>query len=139
VIPWDLDRTFGDHWRMYFTETRLPILLGTRQAPSTTGWNRMAERFLSEPALRTRFLDRLAALLEKEFTPEKLFPLLDRWESEIAPEAALDRQCWGGGEYENLHSGIAQIKRYIQERRAYLLSELADLRQLGQVLPQNRK
>ena len=135
VAPWDVDRTFGDHWHQYFTETRLPILLGTRLTPSTTGWNRMAERFLSEPALRGRFVDRLAALLKKEFTPEELFPVLDRWESEIAPEAELDRQRWGGGASEDLHSGIAQVKRYIEERRTYLLGELPNLRRAATGLP----
>lgn len=135
VVPWDLDRTFGDHWHGTFSETRLPILLGTRQSPSTTGWNRMAERFLSEPTLRARFLDRLAALLEKEFTAEKLFPVLDRWESEIAPEASMDRQRWGGGSSQDIRSGIAQVKRYIQERRAYLLSELPSLGRIEQIHP----
>jgi spore coat protein H len=127
VIPWDLDRTFGDHWHLHFTETRLPILLGTRLSPGPTGWNRMADRFLSDPVLRARFLDRLGELLETEFTPEKLFPVLDRYEAEISPEAVLDRRRWGGGQGD-LRDGIAQVKRYIQERRAYVRTELPKLR-----------
>src|SRR5205085_9202554 len=48
VVPWDLDRTLGDHWDGSFDEARLPILLGTRQLPGTSGWNRPADRFLVE-------------------------------------------------------------------------------------------
>ena len=127
VVPWDLDRTFGDHWHGSFEEAHLPVLLGTRQLPGVTGWNRLADRFFSEPALRARFLDRLEELLAKEFTTEKLFPVLDRLESEIGPEAALDRRRWPGPTGD-LPSGIAQVKRFIERRRAYLLRELKDLR-----------
>jgi len=76
-LPWDLDRTFGDHWRESFDSADLPILLGTRQRPRSASWNRLQDRFFSEPALRARFLDRLAELLEKEFTTDKLFPILE--------------------------------------------------------------
>jgi spore coat protein CotH len=127
VVPWDLDRTLGDHWRGFFDHAQLPVLLGTRQLPGVTGWNRMADRFLNDPALRERFLKRLSELLEKEFTREKLFPILDRLESEIAPEAALDRERWPSGN-PNVHRGIVQVKSYIKERKAYLLSEVAALR-----------
>src|SRR6266568_4497913 len=127
VVPWDLDRTFGDHWHGSFEEAHLPLLLGTRQLPGVTGWNRLADRFFSEPVLRARFLDRLEELLEKEFTTAKLFPVLDRLEFEIGPEAALDRRRWPGPTGD-LHSGIAQVKRFIERRRAYLLRELKDLR-----------
>jgi spore coat protein H len=127
VVPWDLDRTFGDHWHGSFEEARLPVLLGTRQFPGVTGWNRLADRFFSEPALRARFLDRLEELLEKQFTTEKMFPVLDRLEFEIGPEAALDRRRWPGPTGD-LHSGFAQVKRFIERRRAYLLRELKDLR-----------
>jgi spore coat protein H len=130
VIPWDLDRTFGDHWNWSFDEFRLPAILGTRQAPGVTGWNRLEDRFLSEPSLRARFLNRLQDLLEHEFTKEKLFPILDRLESDIGPEAALDRQRWPAfGPANDLHQGIAQVKRFIEQRRAFLLNELSQLRQ----------
>src|SRR5207253_2441541 len=105
VIPWDLDRTFGDDWRGPFDQARLPILLGTRLLPGTTGWNRLEDRFFSEPVLRARFLKRLRELLENEFTTEKLFPIVDSLEAEISAEAALDRERWPGPTGE-LHSGI---------------------------------
>ena len=45
--PWDLDRTFGDHWNGGFQEFGLPILLGIRRAPGITGWNRLLSARLS--------------------------------------------------------------------------------------------
>ena len=126
MVPWDLDRTLGDHWQGSFDEAHLAVLLGTRQWPGVTGWNRLADRFFSDPALRSRFLNRLGELLQKEFTTEKLFPILDRLESEIDPEAILDRRRWSGP--ADLHSGIDEVKSYIKQRRAYLLSEVGKLR-----------
>jgi len=126
VIPWDLDRTLGDHWQGGFDTANLSILLGTRRQPSVTGWNRLLDRFFSEPALRARFVGRLGELLEKEFTTEKLFPILDRFESELGPDAALDRRRWSGAS-EDLHRGIAEVKSFIQRRRAFLQAELKRL------------
>jgi spore coat protein H len=128
VVPWDLDRTLGDHWGGGFGYTQLPALLGTRRLPGTTGWNRLEDRFLSETPLRRRFLDRLSELLEKEFKAEKLFPILDRFESEIAADAKQDRRRWPGSA-PDLHSGIAQVKSYIERRRSFLLGEVRKLRE----------
>jgi spore coat protein H len=127
VVPWDLDRTFGDHWNWSFQETRLPVLLGTRRQPGITGWNRLEDRFLSVPSLRAKFLDRLSELLEKEFTPQKLFPVLDQLESEIAVDGVKDRRKWPSSD-PDFHSGIAQVKAFIEQRRAYLVREVARLR-----------
>jgi hypothetical protein len=66
----------------------------------------------------------LEELLQNEFTKEKLFPLLDRMESEIRADAALDRQRWPNGNAGDLHEGVAELKRYIEERRAFLLREV---------------
>jgi spore coat protein H len=122
-VPWDLDRTFGDHWNWGFHETRLPIFLGTASAPGVTGWNRMQDRFLSEPRFRARLLQRLDELLQTEFTPEKLFPVLDQLEEQVRADAALDRRRWPGPTPE-LREGIKGVKQYIQGRRAYLAREL---------------
>ena len=127
VTPWDLDRTFGDHWDGSFTVAELPLLLGTAALPGPTGWNRMADRFLNNKVLRARFLDRLQQLLEQEFTEEKLFPVVNQLESEIAKQAVLDRQRWAGSS-ANLTTAVADIKKYIKQRRSYLLRETARLR-----------
>jgi spore coat protein H len=127
VIPWDLDRTLGDHWHMTFGEAQLPVLLGTMASPGVTGWNRLEERFFSEPKLRLRFLDRLSELLDKEFTTAKLFPILDQLEVEIAAVAHLDRARWPSPAGD-LHRGIAGVKSFIERRRAYLQNEIPRLR-----------
>jgi spore coat protein H len=127
VIPWDLDRTFGDHWEFRFNEARLPLLLGTRHYPWSGDWNRLEDRFLSEPKLRQKFLERMSELLTKEFTTAKWFPVLDQLEQDIGPAAAVDRMRWPsqGGD---LHTAIAGVKSFIEQRRAFLLREIAAFR-----------
>jgi spore coat protein H len=120
--PWDLDRTFGDHWNGSFTYADLPILLGTRQRPAVTGWNRLQDRFFSDPALRGRFYKRLLELLETEFTEKKLFPMLEQWEAELAVVAGQDRRRWPGPS-EDVHEAMADLKKFIERRRSYLLRE----------------
>jgi spore coat protein H len=127
VVPWDLDRTFGDHWNDGFERADVPLLLGVRSLPGPTGWNRMADRFFSDATLRKRFLDRLEELLQKEFTVAKLFPILDQFESQLAEKAPRDRKRWPGPA-GNLHGGIAEMKRFIEHRRAFLQREIAKLR-----------
>lgn len=123
AVPWDLDRTLGDHWHGTFNEARLSPFLGIQQQPGVTGWNRMQNKFLSHPDFRKRFVDRLSELLETEFTTEKLFPVIDQLERQIARDASLDRRRWGG-EDTNLQRGFAQLKRFIEQRRTYLLREV---------------
>jgi spore coat protein H len=123
VLPWDLDRTFGDHWNHSFDHAELPVLLGMRAHPGVTGWNRLQDRFLKVPSLRARFEQRLAHLLETEFTPAKLFPLLDEWEAALGEAATQDRRRWRGAN-ESLHAGITGVKRFIEQRRAFLKAEL---------------
>jgi spore coat protein H len=125
AVPWDLDRTLGDHWDWSFDESDLPILLGTQRLPGPTGWNRLQERFFSDPALRSRFLRRLSHLLDTEFTPEKLFPMVDQLESQLAAAASLDRRRWGGP--PDFRRGIAELKTFITKRRASLKKQLNQL------------
>ncbi|MBI1841085.1 MAG: CotH kinase family protein [Verrucomicrobia bacterium] len=123
VIPWDLDRTFGDHWNQTFGRANVPILLGTHAYRGPTGWNRLEEQFFSEEALRDRFFTRLRELLESEFTTEKLFPLIDGWEQQLAAAAALDRERWPSpaGDF---HAGITGLKQFIRDRRSFLKTSL---------------
>jgi len=124
VVPWDLDRTLGDHWAGPFDAADLPLQLGTHAQPGTIGWNKLFDALYNEPVLHKRLLDRLEVLLKTEFTKEKLFPVLDRWESEISTDVALDRERWPNRGAENLHVGIVGVKRYIEDRRTYLSREI---------------
>ncbi len=127
VVPWDLDRTFGDHWHGGFNRADVPLLLGVRSSPGPTGWNRMADRFFADTTLRQRFLDRLEELLEREFTREKLFPILDQFEAQLTEDAARDRKRWPGPA-ENIHDGISEVKSFIESRRKFIQREIAKLR-----------
>ncbi len=127
AVPWDLDRTFGDHWHGGFTQAQLPILQGTHTLPGPTGWNRMEDRFFSSPALKASFMKRLGEVLEQDFTSEKLFPLIDSMAAQIQEEAPMDRARWPGPT-RSLQNGIAGLKSYIQRRRVFLLGEVAQFR-----------
>ena len=127
VVPWDLDRTFGDHWHGGFDRANVPLLLGTRALPGPTGWNRMAERFFTDATLKARFLDRLDELLQTEFTKARLFPMVDQLAAQIATDAARDRRRWPGPAGD-LSEGIVEVKSYIVRRRDFLLREVARMR-----------
>lgn len=137
VLPWDLDRSMGDHWNWTFGRADLPIELGTESLPGVTGWNRMTERFFSHPELRKRLADRLQVLLEKEFTVEKIGPVIAELQAAIGPEAALDYQRWPNpglnpwwrNDQQGLGESIKGVKQFVADRRAYLLKELPALRQ----------
>ena len=129
VIPWDLDRTCGDHWRGRFAYYEAPIREGTQQLPGRDGWNRVTEVFFSEASLRERFAVRLGELLATEFTASKLFPMLDRLKSQAATGAALDRERWPPpppfrSPPPDINIGIAEMKNYIELRRGFLLDVL---------------
>lgn len=127
AIPWDLDRTFGDHWNGSFSQSRLPVMLGTRNLPGVTGWNRMEDRFFNEATLRNRFVSRLSVLLETEFTEEKLFPVIDRIQTAILADVQKDREQWPRPGQDVLW-GIQQVKTFIKARRAFLQSEVNRMR-----------
>jgi spore coat protein H len=137
LLPWDLDRALGDHWDWSFGRADLPIELGTEVRPGVTGWNRLMDRFFSHPDLRRRLADRLQQLLEKEFTIEKLGPLIDEMQLAITPEAALDYRrwpnvnstAWWRNDKLGLDKSIKGVKQFIEDRRAFLLSELPRFRQ----------
>ncbi len=122
AIPWDLDRTLGDHWNWRFDVASLSLLLGTEQFPGPTGWNRLLDRFLSVPAFRRRFEEKLAALLRDVFTEEKLGRRIDELAASVAADIGEDRRRWGGE--ADFDEGIRQLKRVIAERRKFLLDEL---------------
>jgi hypothetical protein len=54
--------------------------------------------------------------------------LLDRYEAQLGPWAAQDRSKWGGPN-EDLRAGLAGLKKYIEQRRAFLAREIKRLRQ----------
>jgi spore coat protein H len=137
VLPWDLDRAMGDHWDWSFGRADLPIALGTEEMPGVTGWNRMMNRFLSHPKLRAQLADRIEVLLAKEFTAEKLDPVIDDLHARMKPEAELDYRRWPNptgtewwrNEQVGLDQSVKTVKQFIRDRREFLLKEVKSLRE----------
>ena len=125
VLPWDLDRTLGDHWHGYFDEARLPALLGTRDMPGVTGWNRMAGQFFGNPDLRRLYVTRMRELLDEVFSEAKLYPLIDSFRREISDTADLDRVKWRGA--WGSQGGLNAVKEFVRRRREFLKGELGGL------------
>jgi spore coat protein H len=136
VLPWDLDRALGDHWDWSFGRADLPLVLGTSRMPGVTGWNRMLDRFMSDRELRTRLANRIEELLEKEFTPEKLDPVIDRMHAAIKEEAELDYRRWPNAdgmtwwrdEKAGLDASVKTVKKFIRDRREFLKGEVVRVR-----------
>ncbi len=126
-LPWDLDRTFGDSWNGGFDEASMPIDLGTLKQPGVTGWNRQEGRFFSDPALRQQLLARIDELLRTEFTPEKLFPVIDQLENSIRGDLSQDCKKWRRG--GDGPAGTAPLKSFIENRRGFIAKELVRLRE----------
>jgi spore coat protein H len=121
-VPWDLDRTLGDHWDHRFDVATLPLYLGSQRFPGPTGWNRVAERFFSVPSLRQRFHQRLLELLGTAFSEERLRARIGSLSEPLSGEAELDRRKWGGD--PDWRQGVEELKRYLTLRREFLLSQL---------------
>ena len=137
VLPWDLDRALGDHWDWSFGRANLPLELGTQRLPGVTGWNRMLDRFMSHPELRTRLANRIEELLRKEFTTEKLDPVIDQMHAAIKAEAELDYRRWPNesgmtwwrNEKVGLDASVKAVKKFIRDRREFLRAEVARVRE----------
>ena len=128
MIPWDLDRTLGDHWRGRFDSYKLSALLGTRRFPAVTGWNRMMDKFLTHPKLRRLYLDRIEETLKTNFTAEKLDKRIDALARALETTADADVKRWGKVGPVNWRRQIKEVKKYIRNRRDFLNSELAKIR-----------
>ncbi len=122
VVPWDLDRTFGDHWSWAFDESAVTPFVGTEKYPGPTGWNRLLDRFFSDPILKKRFHDRLGVLLTEVFTEEKLTARIDELVQSAAREAELDRKRWGGT--SPWPDAVERVRSFVTQRRQFLIAGL---------------
>jgi hypothetical protein len=97
----------------------------------------MLDRFMSHPQLRTRLANRIEELLEKEFTPEKLDPVIDQMHGAIKAEAELDYRRWPNAdgmewwrnEKVGLDASVKTVKKFIRDRREFLRAEVARVRE----------
>ena len=122
-LPWDLDRTLGDHWRGHFAETRLPLWLGTQAMPGVTGWNRVFEVVLQDPIVRREVRERLRIVLRELVHDDWIREQMKLLEERLAVGADRDRERWGGEQGWRL--ALAALENGLIMRRTFLLDQLA--------------
>jgi spore coat protein H len=144
--PWDLNNALMLHWRTWdpldppisqrwpqsfslydpWVQRIYELRLGERATQRPT-WSVLNTRIWDRPALRARVLAKLEAALAGPFTEEKANAHIDALWNRIAPELAADPYI------SNAHMVRSRdfLKRYVRERRAYLLSVMNALRNHG--------
>lgn len=150
LYPWDLDKTFGDFdgappdYAWY----DLPLTYGmegdlsppldanspTRNQRGAFGglswWRRggyFSRPLLANAEFRARFLTRLRALCETEFTEAKLHPWINNLERQLEPEVRVRALAFGESPKSALnefHANIETLRQFMKGRRAFLMNEL---------------
>jgi len=150
MFPWDLDKTWGDYdgaspkydWyampltygmngdkepARWFAQRRHPW--GSVEWWRPGGW--FSGPLLANPQFRTRFLERLEALCQTEFTEERFGLVIDTLAETLEPEVRWRALMRGGdprSAVAEFQEDLASFRRQLKERRAVLLRELAKVR-----------
>ncbi|MBL9172716.1 MAG: CotH kinase family protein, partial [Verrucomicrobiales bacterium] len=149
MIPWDLDKTWGDYdgASPEFDWYEMPLTYGMkgdqepggrfnlfRQRNSPWGanaWWRPGGYFsaplLANPEFRQRFLKRLRVLCDTVFTEKEFLPVIDSLERRLEPEVRHRATLEGedpGAAAAAFHDRMESFRRQLKHRRAYLLQEL---------------
>jgi len=144
IYPWDRDKTWGVYDRL--PEGRLFIdmaltngMEGDRKPPSdgkggsaddTAAWWRSGGVFsrplLANPQFRRLFLARTKELLEKVFTDEAFFPVIDAMADRLQEEVQIRSQATKGNPQagaDRLRANVQSLKSYLVSRRQFLLRQ----------------
>ncbi|MBL4849550.1 MAG: CotH kinase family protein [Planctomycetes bacterium] len=140
VIPWDLDRTWGDHYEGLWLVGRAPLEIGTRARPIEWGgrrwWNRLRTRVFEQPELVKRLRAIQAELIESEFTAEKVGARARRLMKLAKPEILADAKRWAN--YTSRYDGrsvkkvrtadhiqreLGRLESFVVSRSRYLKSK----------------
>ncbi len=144
--PWDLDLTWGQNHECEGTCSggMLPpggtgrdclrwknhILLGTRlHQKCDDKWNLMTDTFLVSERHNGLFRDRIREAAGAYLTGEHLDPIIDELRDRTHEEAALDRARWGSWGNPitwDVDERIAELKRWIDLRRKFILASLPE-------------
>jgi spore coat protein H len=100
-------------------------------------WSTLTTRILDDEVLRARYLARLRHLLETEFTEDVIGPRIDAMHALIAPHILQEK---GGTPLEpyalkfqgHVKESPNYLRRYVRERRAWMLAHLDALERHGQ-------
>lgn len=131
VLPWDLDRTWGDHVEGPGYASA-PVTQGTfedRIGGERNWWNWLEDRFLSVPANRRRLHERVLELVS-EVPAARIERVIVERARALRGEILLDRARWGayahGEEPDSYVAGpfapgdldgaVAQLTEYVKNR-----------------------
>jgi spore coat protein CotH len=145
IYPWDQDKTWGyhdgiDHDDVFVT---MPLTFGMLGDPRPPDDGRRANPFgagpawwrpggyfstplLANPKFRKIFLARVKEILEKHYTEEVYFPVIDEMAERLKDDAALRVRTRGGdANYASqvMEHNVRLLKRHLQKRRAFLLEQ----------------
>jgi spore coat protein CotH len=83
----------------------------------------LRSRLLAVPALRERYLDYVRDIAQKHLSWLVLGPIAERYQALIAADVKIDtRKLYS---YEEFQTGMASLRRFVEQRRAYLLNYVA--------------
>ena len=122
IIPWDYDLTWGRNWTNYCDGLCDDLSEGTSLKGSAQMTNRLSNRVLNNPTYFERLRVKLTAMLDNEFTEEKLFPQIDAHYQAIANLAYQDDRKWPTN--EEFDHERERLKDWIRRRRRFLFNEL---------------
>ena len=128
ILPWDMRHSWGElptNDAFPFVST-INLLDGAEGG--MYGINQLRMKFLSIPEFRQRYYQRLRDIVEHQFTPEHLDPLIDAYWSYLQDAVAEDARQWNSP--GNLTAMAGEIKKYIGARRAFILAD-ANVRPTG--------
>jgi spore coat protein CotH len=136
IFPWDQDKTWGFYDGIGRDEVfyNMPLNYGSAGAQTPNGghgfaagglqWWRDGGYFssplLANPQFRKVFLAKTKSILEKVYTKEVYFPLLDQLAAKLKDDVIL--RDGPGGTAELAHN-IASLKTHLEKRREFLLKQ----------------
>ncbi|MCP4293735.1 MAG: hypothetical protein GY780_18050, partial [bacterium] len=116
MIPWDLDLSMD-------IQSVLSVLdLGTEEAPSPNGWNRLFDRLLSVDKYRRYYIDRLTQLVETTYAEDNFNDLADSLAQAMADDVPRDFWKLRFDDNHLITMRLNQIKSFAEQRRAFIES-----------------
>ncbi len=140
MFPWDQDKTWGYYDGLaddkVFFDMPLTFGMAGDQRPAAAAggfrgnWWRPGGHFsrplLANPHFRKVFLDRTRELLDKVYTKDTYFPLIDEMAKRLGDEAAIRAKLRGATEVEGaqlLARDAELLKTHLIKRREFLLAQ----------------
>jgi hypothetical protein len=147
MYPWDQDKTWGYHDSLMPNEVffDMPLtfgMIGDRPPAAGPGeggfgpwgsgpeWWRPPGHFsgplLANPHFRRVYLAKVRDILERVYTPEVFFPLIDATAARLKEDVLIRARARGEDAatgMRTLAQSLEQFKAHIQKRRAFLLAQ----------------